>query len=445
MEGTHASARGFLCIVANIRNEQDGIIEWLEYHFAHADVDHAFLWLDRCTDSTRDLLRPLVAQGRVTINECDYSKGWWTKDHPFNQAIRSLPGRFRWAAVIDSDEFLRPVGAHQTVRGILEEAGGNPAIGGLAVNWRIFGSGMHHTTAADKAVLASYCIREADRREAIVKTIVNLDRFKGFYHGCPHVPIARPGHPPIVSMAGDVVRSSSCRGAYDRLVLHHYFTKSFQFWVSNKIPKGDLMQNEHGRGHYRTSVWFDFTTPMAQWPCVVFDDSLAAFATRPAAPLRILSGEEENPRPIHVRMAEWADRGFPEEALEGVDAPPTTDREVYAVWKRWTGFRENGMPNRYNTGSIDMDEEWYLERYPDVRASGMDAHAHFTDHGWREGRFRNAADEAARSCAGLDPKWYLERYPDVRESGMDPRAHFANHGWREGGRFRNADEEEAGR
>ncbi len=47
---------------------------------------------------------------------------------------------------------------------------------------------------------------------------------------------------------------------------------------------------------------------------------------------------------------------------------------------------------------------WYLERYPDVAAAGIDPLDHFCRNGWREGR---------RPNSHFDPGWYMETYGEL--------------------------------
>jgi hypothetical protein len=83
---------------------------------------------------------------------------------------------------------------------------------------------------------------------------------------------------------------------------------------------------------------------------------------------------------------------------------------------------------------ISVDEEWYLNQYPDVAAeikskNIASASDHFRRSGYLEGRFpiRPVVDEA----------WYLKMYPDVRKAvarGIvrDALTHFVESGYREG-------------
>jgi hypothetical protein len=81
-----------------------------------------------------------------------------------------------------------------------------------------------------------------------------------------------------------------------------------------------------------------------------------------------------------------------------------------------------------------VDEEWYLERYPDVADAinaGMfrSAKHHFVENGYFEGRFPTEPV--------VDEVWYLQRYPDVAQSveqGHFSSAlrHFIEDGYKEG-------------
>ncbi len=105
-----------------------------------------------------------------------------------------------------------------------------------------------------------------------------------------------------------------------------------------------------------------------------------------------------------------------------------------------------------------FDAKGYLERYPDVAASGMDPYKHFVRYGAAENRapclmfdpvfYRMQIGKTVKDPTshyllhgarnGFDPHpqfsstWYLERYPDVAKSGWNPLVHYQKHGVREG-------------
>jgi len=66
-----------------------------------------------------------------------------------------------------------------------------------------------------------------------------------------------------------------------------------------------------------------------------------------------------------------------------------------------------------------VDVEWYLQRYPDVRAAGLDPLLHFSVHGAAEQRDPNP---------WFDTAWYANHYPDVGASGIHPLLHYLRSG-----------------
>ncbi|OZB03270.1 MAG: hypothetical protein B7X67_17480 [Rhizobiales bacterium 39-66-18] len=70
-----------------------------------------------------------------------------------------------------------------------------------------------------------------------------------------------------------------------------------------------------------------------------------------------------------------------------------------------------------------FDPVYYLRRYPDVGAAGIDPLTHYLDHGAKDGRDPNPA---------FQTRWYVTRYPDVTTLGENPLLHYLLHGSKEG-------------
>ncbi len=76
------------------------------------------------------------------------------------------------------------------------------------------------------------------------------------------------------------------------------------------------------------------------------------------------------------------------------------------------------QPNLAALGQIlsgFFDADWYLARYPDVVATGLDPMTHFLTWGAAEGRDPNS---------WFDSRWYTLRYPDLAVSGTPPLLHY---------------------
>ena len=97
------------------------------------------------------------------------------------------------------------------------------------------------------------------------------------------------------------------------------------------------------------------------------------------------------------------------------------------------GWKSGLDPNRdFSTGA-------YLEANPDVSMSGINPFFHYLTMGRNEGRMAQPSAvrdpleaEIALLSAHVDTAYYLHRYPDIAAAGLDPVAHFCTTGWREG-------------
>ncbi|PWC26373.1 hypothetical protein [Teichococcus aestuarii] len=81
------------------------------------------------------------------------------------------------------------------------------------------------------------------------------------------------------------------------------------------------------------------------------------------------------------------------------------------------GAAEGRDPNSH------FDVSFYLNQNPDVLAAGANALEHYMSAGWKEGR---------DASFGFDGDAYVKANPDVAEAGLDPLLHYLHHGEAEG-------------
>ncbi len=137
----------------------------------------------------------------------------------------------------------------------------------------------------------------------------------------------------------------------------------------------------------------------------------AAKVLRRRSPRLLRLAERVRPGADPIFDPDWYVARYPDVAAAGLDP--------------WRHYRELGVAEgRFPVRFLDTD--WYLAVNPDVARSGLDPLTHYRRHGWREGRSPGPA---------FDTRWYLDRYPDVREAGVDPLGHYLRHGAREGRAF----------
>lgn len=409
---------GSVCLVGQLRNEARGVSEWLDHHFS-IGFDHAYLFIDRCTDGTEEVLAPYVAAGRVTCTPIDLAEHYSgpqpkpSREYPFNRALGALRGRYHWAAFFDADEFLWPT-RRERLSDILRDL---EWASGVVVTWRFFHSGLRHAFEADRSVRRTYTLRAPDQEKQLVKSIVNLNRCVGTFPSDPHMPVLTKRSPPLVTPTGQPLGETAC---YDRLVLHHYYSKSWQFWFTTKMGRTCWPTQR-----YTAHQWLQYSAPAAH---TVVDDSLAAYAEgqqedrwTPPPTMQILRSdayatEEGAPTPtLEDRLVRWGQDGFPTDMTETVPCA-TTPEEYQALW---TTVVTRALPR-------DFDQDSYRRLNPDI--GDPDLVTHYVVHGAREKRvYRDPTPDDE-----FDSAWYATQNPDVASAFPNPWVHYVLHGKAEG-------------
>ena len=105
--------------------------------------------------------------------------------------------------------------------------------------------------------------------------------------------------------------------------------------------------------------------------------------------------------------------GMPSATSKAIASPAATAVRTKATHKK------PASPKLTRRDLPLFDAEWYLDYYPDVRASGKDALAHYLDSGAAEGRDPHPL---------FDTKWYLQQNPDVARANLNPLEHYTRTG-----------------
>ena len=120
-------------------------------------------------------------------------------------------------------------------------------------------------------------------------------------------------------------------------------------------------------------------------------------------------------------------------------------------WRRL----ERGIRKRRKRwiGGVGFDRDWYLKEYPDIARAGIDPLDHYVRYGIKESRWKSRGHKEGNKKLSqkttpwsfdrirFNSSWYLNRYPDVAAAGIDAYWHYKNQGILEG-RFKNRKEEE---
>lgn len=106
---------------------------------------------------------------------------------------------------------------------------------------------------------------------------------------------------------------------------------------------------------------------------------------------------------------------------------------LYIIFKE--RFNPKGIYQKFKAyGKIKelnlFDEEFYLNKYPQIKNSKLSSLDHYIYHGYKEGK---------RPSNKFDVKFYLKKYPDVKKSRINPLIHYALYGYKENRIFKKQD------
>lgn len=96
---------------------------------------------------------------------------------------------------------------------------------------------------------------------------------------------------------------------------------------------------------------------------------------------------------------------------------------MYKIYSRFIRFYQGCKDYQLIKKSTLFDPVWYLTKYPDVAATGLNPVWHYAHYGWYEHR---------DPCPGFSTQYYLNNNPDILKEGINPLLHYENYGKIEG-------------
>jgi hypothetical protein len=184
----------------------------------------------------------------------------------------------------------------------------------------------------------------------------------------------------------------------------------------------DLYEQSVAAGRYRMRAlfpWLDFAQPAAN----VSGGLEGSLASRRAR-FREAVGRSVYHEVIRLNTLDFRLlRAARAEVRQRLALVPVSEKRIAPVRPSrqsllpWALRREEERKRRQGL----FDAEFYLEKYLDVRAAGLDPLRHYVEHGAAEGRKPNRLFDAA---------YYLRQRPEARVAGVDPLIDFLENGGR---------------
>ena len=225
----------YTSIVLIAKDEERYIREWLEYH-RMVGIDHFYIYDNESQPSFKRILEKYIDSGLVTY--IDYP-GKLMQMNAYNHALKHFKFETEYMAFIDADEFLVPVKfktipeeidfiiSHYSKRKF--KVDWEP--GGIAVNWRWYGS-SYHREKQEGLLIENYIYRAEDDydQNAHVKTICN-PRLAIAFEGHPHSCTYQKGYFNISEMGSYVPGAFFYDSSCSHLRINHYHMKSEEEFI----------------------------------------------------------------------------------------------------------------------------------------------------------------------------------------------------------------------
>ena len=220
-------------VFACAKNEDDYILEWVN-HYLNLGFDKIIL-ADNNDDpeKLKSILSGFIKEKRVQIFPCNGLKKFQL--YIYNMFLAE--GNYKWCAYFDCDEFLE-LNKHKDIKSFLNEINEDCVL----INWVVFGSNGK-IYKEDGYVQRRFKLPVSQinffKENFYVKPIIRGGS-NGFYLENTHCPCFTDNR--RINIGGYFLTDYHSHVFYPPRLkyayIKHYYTKSFEEWVSNKVSRG---------------------------------------------------------------------------------------------------------------------------------------------------------------------------------------------------------------
>ncbi|WP_282708545.1 glycosyltransferase family 2 protein [Ligilactobacillus sp. Marseille-Q7487] len=216
-----------LAIVAIMKNEAPYIAEWINY-YRSVGVKHFYIYDNESTDNLESVIQGLT--------DVTYQKihGKARQLDAYNDALNRYGKSCKYMAFLDGGEFIFCPNSDNKLVPVLDAYFSKKNIGGLGINWQVFGS-SNFDTKQEGLITDNYVYRSDENFEKNrhIKTVCMPSRSAGFVYD-PHSMIYLPGYHAINEnferIEGPLTEVPSTK----KIRINHYFSKSKEEFLSKR-------------------------------------------------------------------------------------------------------------------------------------------------------------------------------------------------------------------
>jgi len=222
----------YICIVGILKYEEKFIDEWIVYH-KMIGIDHFFLY----DDDDNLPLQKLLFKYKDFVTVINWSSFKIFNENINNQiqaythAWNNLINNYKWVIYLDGDEFIN-LKKHNNVKEFLKDFDDKPSIGGVSLNWYVFGHNGYYDNTYE--LVTSSLIRRMYLPSKRVKTFSKVKNIIGIdsAHQCKLSNF-------IVDANKKIYNNDLYSGKTNNANINHYQCRSFLNWM-NRLERGDV-------------------------------------------------------------------------------------------------------------------------------------------------------------------------------------------------------------
>lgn len=258
-------------IAAIVKNEARYLLEWIAFHRV-VGIHKLFIADNGGDDDTSELLERLDRAGYIV--RFDFVGRSAVQCMAYNDIVPRMREFVDLAAIVDADEFIRPLGSRR-VDTVFANLFADPSVSGLAMNWALYGS-SRRIRSGFGLVTKRFSMRAEQEFEINrhVKVVVRIDRFLG----CDNPHFAKVSEGRYVATNGEDVQWHPVHGAgvstqchWQGVRVDHFVVKSLKEFKKVKQPRGRVSLPKDHPLFFRNDSFFtehdrnDVYDPMPSW------------------------------------------------------------------------------------------------------------------------------------------------------------------------------------
>ena len=234
-----------LAIAAISRDDEPYLKEWIEFHQL-VGVEHFYIYCNGDWENYQQTLYDYIQSGIVDLISTDIYKAFGDRNdltvfnriqcQAYTDIANQVQDDVKWLAVIDTDEFLFSP-KRKNILKMLAKYEKKSSIGGIGVNWVIFGTSNVPFIPDDKTMIELLTWRSLDQNLANkhVKTIVCPKKVN--YYINPHYPIYHEGFIQVDTNGLSFEGPFSPSFKRNKLRINHYWVRDENYFWNYKVPR----------------------------------------------------------------------------------------------------------------------------------------------------------------------------------------------------------------